>query len=97
MSATNGGSGSGDGLAGLFLGLFVGGIFVLDQHNKRQKEQEFNRQSLNALRLELDQKAVQLEELKARLDPKNEQIRQLAAEVMRLRNLVQLAEKRRVA
>lgn len=67
--------------------LGIGGTaYGVDQHQKRKKEQAANRARLQQIEAELALKEQQLASLHALLGDKNEQVRALAAEVVRLRN-----------
>lgn len=65
----------------------IGGtIYGVDQHLKRKKEQSANRACLQQIEAELASKEQQLASLEALLGDKSEQVRILAAEVVRLTN-----------
>lgn len=89
MATRSGRDGDDVGLAILGVLLGIGGIaLAVDQQTKRQREQEMFRQKMQALRAELDQKEARLTALEGLLGPKNEQVRILAQEVLRLRALL---------
>lgn len=81
-------------MVGALLGL-GGTAYGFDQHQKRKKEQTANRARLQQIEAELASKEQQLALLRALLGEKNEQVRILAAEVVRLRNAAN--DKRRSA
>lgn len=62
-----------------------GGAYGADQHAKRRREQAENRARLAQIEAELASKERELESLRRRLGDKNDQVRTLATEVMRLR------------
>ncbi len=67
----------------------VGGTaYGVDQHQKRKNEQAANRARLEQLETELATKEQQLASLRALLGEKNEQVRALAAELVRIRSAV---------
>lgn len=69
------------------LGIGIGGAaYGVDQHQKRKQEQERNRARLQQIEAELALKEQQLTSLRVLLGRKNEQVRDLTAEVVRLRN-----------
>ncbi|MCC6664985.1 MAG: hypothetical protein IT375_14630 [Polyangiaceae bacterium] len=70
---------------GALLGI-GGAAYGIDQHQKRKQEQAANRARLQQIEAELALKEQQLTSLHALLGDKNEQVRVLAAEVVRLRN-----------
>jgi len=81
--------GSGGGLVVVFgLLAVVGGGYGLYQHAKRKSEAEQSRKELDELRATLSLREEELRALKARLGPRNEQVRLLVQEVQRLRQLV---------
>ena len=70
-------------IACFFAGAF--GAHAQDQHEKRKSEQAAHRAELQKLQAALARNETELAAVRSRLGEKNEQVRILAAEVLRLR------------
>jgi capsule polysaccharide export protein KpsE/RkpR len=81
-------------ISGIAALLGIGGAaYGVDQNQKRKREQAAHRARLEQLESDLTNKEAQLGMLHALLGEKNEQVRNLAAEVARLRSEVAAARR----
>jgi hypothetical protein len=72
---------------GALLGV-AGIVYGMDQHQKRKEEQAVYRNSLDQLLDDFFEREEQLASLHILLNNKNEQVRSLSTEVVRLRNVM---------
>lgn len=81
------------GAVGTLLGI-GGAAYGVDQHLKRQKEQEMFRAELARMRKRMDEREAELARLRKRLGDKCDQVRKMAAEIESLREEIAAMERK---
>lgn len=81
------------GAVGTLLGI-GGAAYGVDQHMKRQKEQQTFRTELARMKKRMDEMEAELAKLRRRFGDNCDQVRRMAAEIERLREEIAAMERR---